>query len=157
MRKIEETDVKSPGLPDARIIAQALPIEEAEDLLPEVAELAGVAGTHVLGMLSTGRVRGADDVVALLPALPELSAKLSGGRLRQLHKRACRGVSVILTDDRGEKTKYDMQVDKERGECLDARPDLYLRILLAALKVTFARFFPGLARLGQGKKASEPT
>lgn len=153
MRRMEETEVKTEGLPDARISAQALPIEDAEDLLPEVLELVGIAGQHALGLLASGTVRGTDDVIALLPALPEITAKLGGGRLRSLHKRACRTTSVTLSDERGEKTKYDLVNDKERAECLDARPDLYLRILLAALKVTYARFFPGLARLG-GKKAA---
>lgn len=152
-RKMEETEVKTEGLPDARITAQALPIEDAEDLLPEVLELVAVAGQHALGLLTTGKVQGTDDVLALLPALPALTAKLGGGRLRSLHRRACRTTSVTLTDERGEKTKYDLVNDKERAECLDARPDLYLRILLAALKVTYARFFPVLARLGAPKKA----
>lgn len=154
MRRLEETEVKTEGFPDARIAAQALPIEDAEDLLPEVLELVAIAGTHALGLLTSGSVRGTDDVLALLPALPELTAKLGNGRLRSLHKRACRTTSVTLADERGEKTKYDLVNDKERAECLDARPDLYLRILLQALKVTYARFFPGLARLGAGKKAA---
>lgn len=153
-RRIEETEVRTEGFPNVRITAQALPIEDAEDLLPEVLELVGIAGQHTLGLIAGGSVRGTDDVIALLPALPEITAKLGGGRLRSLHKRACRTTSVIIENERGEKTKYDLCVDKERSECLDARPDLYLRILLAALKVTYARFFPGLARLGPGKKAA---
>ncbi len=151
MRKIEETEVKIDGLPDARITAQALPIEEAEQHLPDVAELVAIAGQQVIGLLASGKVTGADDVLRLIPAIPALSARLSGGRLGALHRAVCRGTSVVLADERGEKTKYDLVNDKERAACFDERPDLYLRVFLAALKVTYLRFFPGIARPGQGK------
>ena len=156
-RKIEETEVRVEGLPDARITTQALPIEEAEDHLPDVLELVSIAGTQVLGLFASGRATGLDDVVKLLPAIPALTSKLNGGRLSALHRKLCRHTTVVLADESGEKTKYDLASDKERAACLEERPDLYLRLLLLAVKVTYQRFFPGLARLGQGKKTATPS
>lgn len=153
-RKIEETDVHSAELGDAHIITQALPFEKAEDLLPEVVEIFGGLFDRVLPLIASGGLAADDDVMRLLPllpAIPALAGRLGGGRLSGLAARVLIGTTVITAPPGGEKAKYDLTNRDERLACFEARPDLYLRCILLAIKVTFARFFPGIGR-AKGKK-----
>lgn len=155
-RRIEEIDVRVPDLEDARIVSQALPFERAEDLLPEIVEILGGAFDRLMPLIAAGRVRGDDDIMAVLPLLPVLAAKLGQGRLASLAARLLVNTSVILSAS-GEKTKYDLVDAKQRAAAFDERPDLYLRSLAAAVKVTYARFFPGFGRRPPEKKAAAST
>ena len=137
-RRVETLDLEVDGRP-VEVISEALPYEQAEDLLPEVVQIVGAAFSEVAPAIASGQVSGEDDIIKLLPLLPGLAARLGSGRLRQLAPRVLAGTQVLVKGDDVE--KYDLVNKAERADCFDARPQLYLACLLHAGRVTFGPFF----------------
>ena len=137
----------------AAITSEALPFEEAEDLLPEVADVVGTALEFLGPKIASGEIQMTMDAMKLAPVLSLLAKKLGSGRLKALAPRIMAGTQVLL-DDNGEKDKCDLVTKTDRARCFDARPDLYLPILFHAGKVTFARFFPAAWRGGSRRQST---
>jgi hypothetical protein len=138
-RKVDTLDIEVEDGRTAEIISEALPYEQAEDLLPEIVGIVGAAFDAIAPAIASGVISGEDDVVKLLPLLPGLAGKLGGGRLRQLSPRILAGTQVLVKG--GDAEKYDLCNKSERADCFDARPQLYLACLFHAGRVTFGPFF----------------
>lgn len=123
------------------VTSEALAYEMSEDLLPEIMGIVSSAIERVAPAIASGEIKGVDDVVKLLPALGAIASRLGDGRLKFLAPKILSGTSVVMPDTDGAKVKYDLVKKDDRAACFEARPDLYLRILFFAGKVTFGGFF----------------
>lgn len=138
-RRVDTLDLEVEDGRTAKVISEALPYEQAEDLLPEVVSIVGAAFSEIGPAIASGQISGEDDIIKLLPLLPSLAARLGSGRLRQLAPRILAGTQVLVEGADAE--KYDLVNKSDRADCFDARPQLYLACLLHAGRVTFGPFF----------------
>lgn len=146
-RKIETLDLDDGK---TQVTIEQLPYEDAEDLLPEVAQIISAVTERFGAALLSGQVKAEDDILKLLPMLGGLANQLGDGKLRRLVPRLLKTTVVITTDDTGDKVKHELVKKEDRAALFEDRPDLYFVLLWHAGRVTFGRFFPANAR--QSKK-----
>jgi hypothetical protein len=145
--KVQELELNN-----AKIETMPLPYERAEDLLPDIAQIIAKAfdqvSPEIAAMVQGGEFVKDDPraIMALLPAISGILQQLGGGKLKSLAPRVLATTTIYLTNETGEKEKYDMVSKDDRARCFDARPDVYFPALFFAGKVTFGRFFPGAGR-----------
>ena len=147
-------EIELPG--GAKLLCQALPFEQAEDLLPDVAKLVASVFDRVAPLLASGEINADTDVVKLLPVLGSIAGQLGGGQLKRLAPRVLASCQLMAPPmGGGDLCKYDLVSKEDYLAAFDARPDLYFPCLWHAGRATFGRFFPAGAR--RPKSPAPPT
>lgn len=141
---------------DLKVTSTPLPFPRAQELLPEIAELLGLAGRELVGLAGKAgglSKLGAQDIGKLAPVLHSMATWLGGGRLERLAPRILAATTVVMKLPNGEKEVKDLLKEADRNFVFDEHPDQFLPILFFAGKVTFARFFPAAALAAAGTAA----
>jgi hypothetical protein len=157
-RQFEETSIA--GL---MVKAQPLLFSAAKPLLPDVGEFIARLAVEARQAIASGIVplellnlkRGATPTLEDLKKLDlwklidRLDPTRVRGLLEVLTKHDIKIMSctiVVMPGDEGELENHELSKEKDRNAVFDAHPEAYIPILLFAGRVTFSRFFPGIAR-----------
>lgn len=136
-----------------KVTSQPLPFPKAQALLPEVAELIGLIAREAGDLIGQGKIDiKKEDIAKLIPVLASVAAFFGQGRLERLAPRIMAATTVVMPDEGGEMSNYELGKEKDRDYVFDEQPELYFQILFFAGKVTFARFFPVSALVGKGTR-----
>jgi hypothetical protein len=142
---------------DITIVSTPLKYEKAEDLLPEMIGLGGLAFTHansaldgLMASIGGGSLKKLDVArmaTAFGPLMSALSDRLAVGKLKQLAPLILASTSIVYPDDKGAKVNRDLSKKEDRAHAFEEHPELYFIALGYAAKVTFAKYFPAIGPL----------
>lgn len=136
-----------------KVTCTPLPFNQSQPMLPDVMEFMAVATKAVGVLINSGKLKDVASlkdpkvILAILPFLGDIGGWLQGGKLERLGPKIMALTTLIMNGERKE-----MSVDKDRAAVFDARPDLFVPLLLTAGRVTYARFFPDAALLAGSAK-----
>lgn len=124
--------------------SKPLPFERSQPLIPDVMQIISIVGEGIIPLIKKDAFSDREALAKLATPVAALGKYFEGGKLEKLSAALLHSTSCVADGE-----VHELIKDGDRKKLFDEHPDLYFPLLFFAGRVTFARFFPDAARLGE--------